>query len=72
MVDLRGTFHLIAFMISNQEKEIDFIELFLGLINLAKEMDMDFDPLYIMMDASEACFNAIKNIALTIYFNDML
>lgn len=62
MVDLRGTFHLIAFMISNQEKEIDFIEFFLGLINLAKEMDMDFDPLYIMMDASDACFNAIKNI----------
>ncbi len=49
-------------MISNQETEPVFCEFVKGLIELAEEMEIDFEPLFVMMDACEACFNAVTKM----------
>ena len=62
IVDLRGVFHPIAFMISNQETVYEFSEFFSGLVDLATDLGYIFDPEYVMMDASDATYNAVKKI----------
>jgi len=61
-VDKRGQFHPIAFMISNQETDDSFRSFFNGIVETATRMDDEFDPDYIMMDASDATYNAAKEV----------
>ena len=37
----------ITIMITNQEKEVDFIDFFTGIVNLSDEMGIEFNPLYV-------------------------
>ena len=56
----QNKFHLIAFCITSHEKEEDFVHFYNGLIRLADELDIEFDPAYFVQDACEASFNATK------------
>jgi len=76
VVDRRGEFHPIAFMIANQETEYEFTEFFEGLIEVANKLDIEFDPEYIMMDACDATYKAAKKVfpfstVLMCYFHVM-
>jgi hypothetical protein len=62
VVERRGKFHPITFMIANQVTEFEFTEFFEGLVDIANKMDIEFDPEYIMMDACDATYNAAKKV----------
>ena len=59
ITDIAGEFHPIAYYITSHEKEEDFEEFFICLKNLAEEMNLDFSPEHLMMDASDATYNAV-------------
>ena len=61
-VNLGFQFHPIAFMISNQETEADFTHFFQSIVNLGEAMDIEVDPDYIMIDASDATYNAAAKV----------
>jgi len=60
VVDKRGCFHPIAFMISNQETEDSFLKFFEGIAETADRMGIEFDPDFIMMDSCDASYGAAK------------
>ncbi len=62
ITDIAGEFHPIAYCITSHEKEEDFVEFFTSLQKLAKEMHIDFSPDYLMIDASDATYNAVVKL----------
>jgi hypothetical protein len=59
--DIDGKFHPISFMITSHEETKDFSHFFESLNLIAKEIyDINFNPKYIVSDASRACFKSIK------------
>lgn len=75
--DKQNQFHLIAFCITSHEKEEDFFRFFQGLKKLAEDLDIEFDPAYLMQDACGASYNAIKSLfpdceVLMCYFHVVL
>ena len=74
MTDIRGVFHPIAFMITSHETESDFYNFYQGLIKLANELDLEYNPNYIMQDAWPASLNAANRcfpdcVVLMCYFH---
>ena len=62
--DIQHTFHPIAFCVSSNEEETDFIEFYKGLLDLADEMGIELDPDFIMQDACGASYNAARSVGL--------
>ena len=60
ITDIDGQFFPIAFCITSNEKEIDYLEFFNGVKKQAKLMNIRFKPEYIMLDAASAGFNAAE------------
>lgn len=56
--DAEHKIHPIAFCLSSHEQESDFNEFYRGLINLANDLCIEFDPEYIVQDACDASYNA--------------
>ena len=54
-----GQFHPICLMITSHEKTKDFTLFYRGLVNLALELKLEYDPDYIMQDACPASKKAI-------------
>ena len=50
----------IAFMITSFETEYDFDRFYCGLIDLAEQLDLNFDTDYIMQDSAEASYNSAQ------------
>ena len=61
ITDKTGQLFQISFMITSFETEYDFDQFYSGLIQLSDDLDLNFDPDFIMQDAAEASANsAIK------------
>jgi hypothetical protein len=60
--DKHGQFHPIAFMISNQETENSFFRFFNGIVKAANRMNIECEPNYVMIDASDATYSSAKAI----------
>jgi hypothetical protein len=58
ITDRQGHFHPIAFHITSHEEEGDFSNFYNGLIKIAKDLDIAFEPEFIMQDAWTASYNA--------------
>ena len=58
VTDMHGQLHPIAFMITSFETVYDFDQFYFGLIQLAENLNLNFDPEYIMQDACEASYNS--------------
>ena len=54
--------HPIAFCLTSHEQEIDFTNFYEGLITLSDDLDIEFDPEYIVQDAWDASYNAATNL----------
>jgi hypothetical protein len=57
--DQTGQFHPICFMLTSHETESDFSSFYKGLVDLSLELNLTYDPDYIMQDACPASRNAI-------------
>ncbi len=64
ITDLSGKFHPIAFCITSHEDTICFTEFYSGLLDLAGEMGIDFDPDFIMQDSWDASYVAASKAGL--------
>ena len=62
ITDIAGEFHPIAYCVTSHEKEEDFIEFFSGVKKLATQMEIELEPEFLMMDASDATYNAASKI----------
>ena len=62
ITSIRGEFHPIAYNITSHEKQSDFVNFFSAISILADEMEVDFDPDYLMMDSSDATYNAAEKV----------
>jgi len=69
ITDIAGEFHPIAYCITSHEKEEDFVSFLASLKKVAKELDIDFSPEYIMMDSSDATYNAVYELFPVESFN---
>ena len=58
VTDMHGTLHPIAFMLSSFETVYDFDLFYSGLIELARVLNLNFDPEYIMQDACAASYSS--------------
>ncbi|CAF0872227.1 unnamed protein product, partial [Brachionus calyciflorus] len=56
--DAEHKIHPVAFCLSSHEQATDFSEFYTGLINLADDLCVEFDPEYIVQDACDASYNA--------------
>ena len=65
--DQAGQFHPICLMITSHEKTKDFIIFQRGLVNLATELELEYDPDYMMHDACPA-----SKIAILKFFPDII
>jgi hypothetical protein len=65
VTDIRRQFHLIAFMITSHETQIDFAHFLKHLADLCERLDICLNPKYLVQDADQAMSNAVKSI-----FND--
>ena len=52
--DFDHHFHQIALCVSSHEAEADFTYFYKGLQKIADRLDKEFDPKFIMQDASKA------------------
>ena len=62
ITDIAGEFHPIAYCVTSHEKEEDFIAFFSAVKKLSSELELDFNPDFLMMDASDATYNAASKI----------
>lgn len=62
ITDIQGKFHPVVFMLTSHEKRIDFHHLYSGLVKIAEEIEINFDPKFIMQDACKASYNAAKAV----------
>ncbi len=62
ITDIAGEFHPIAYNITSHETEIDFKNFFSALTKLAAQMGINFSPEFIMMDSSDATYNAVESV----------
>jgi len=62
ITDIQGKFHPVAFMITSNESEEDFVEFYKSIKELAAELDIEFEPQFIMQDACQASYNAALNV----------
>ena len=62
ITDIAGEFHPIAYCVTSHEKEEDFIAFFSAVKKLSTELELDFNPDFLMMDASDATYNAASKI----------
>ena len=61
ITDMAHTFHPIAFCVTSHESEADFSEFFNGIIKVAEDLDISFNPKYFVMDACGASANAVNS-----------
>jgi hypothetical protein len=59
ITDIQGKFHPVVFMLTSHEKRIDFHHLYSGLVKIAEELEINFDPKFIMQDACKASYNGV-------------
>ncbi len=64
ITDITGKFHPIAFCITSNEDTHTFSEFYSGLLKLAEEMGIEFDPDFIMQDNWDASFAGASNAGL--------
>jgi hypothetical protein len=62
MSDVSGQFFPMACAIMSHECIADFERFFRTFVQLCKEMDLEFDPKFIMQDACEASYQAIQRV----------
>ena len=60
--DFQHKLHPIAFCISSHEQEEDYKHFYLGIKNLACDLNLNFSPDYILQDAWYPSFNAAQNL----------
>jgi hypothetical protein len=60
--DINRKFFPIAFMKTSHETEIDYTNFFKAMVNITKELKLNFEPKYMKIDASKALAKAIKNV----------
>jgi hypothetical protein len=60
--DIRRQFHVIAFMFTSHETEIDFTHFYNSLSDLCKVSNIPFSPHYMMQDADKAMANPVKAV----------
>jgi len=65
VTDMHGQIHPIALMLTSFETVYDFDQFYEGLIKLEENLNLNFDPEYIMQDACEASYNSARK-----YFPD--
>lgn len=56
--DLHGQFHPIAFMLTSNEKEIEFSIFYEALKIESESLDLEFEPEFILQDAQQSSHNA--------------
>jgi hypothetical protein len=61
VTDQCGQFHPVCYMITSHETEEDFNVFYEGLIQIADEMDLSYEPEFIMQDAQAAARSAAVN-----------
>jgi hypothetical protein len=62
VTDLKGVFHPICFMITSHETEEDFYYMYHGLHIQCEIMELEWRPSFIMQDAQQSSYNAIKRL----------
>jgi len=62
ITDIAEEFHPIAYCVTTHEKEEDFIAFFSAVKKLSTELDLSFNPDFLMMDASDPTYNAASKI----------
>jgi hypothetical protein len=60
--DFEHQIHPIAVAITSHEQTKDYLQIYKGLISVAEELEIEFDPQYIMQDAWDASYNAVKEL----------
>ena len=63
LTDMKRQFFPICFMFSSHETEIDFDYFIKSLADLCVSHEIEFDPKYIVIDASNATANSLKKIS---------
>ena len=62
VTDIQGVFHPICFMLTSHETEIDFTTFYNGLYRQCDLMGIEFEPEFVMQDAQESSYNAVKKL----------
>ncbi len=62
ITDIAAEFHPIAYCVTSHEKEEDFIAFFSAVKKLSAELELSFNPDFLMMDALNATYNAASKI----------
>ena len=62
ITDIQGRLHPVAFMLTSTESEEDFVNFYVGLNDLCKNMNIDYNPRFIMQDHCQASYNAAKTV----------
>jgi len=58
ITDIQGKFHPVAFMITSNETDKDFFEFYSGIKAVALQLEINFEPNFIMQDAASASYKA--------------
>ena len=66
ITDLSRRFHPICFYITSHEETSDFENFYMGLKDLAFLLKIDFNPEFILQDASSSSYNEAKKIYPTV------
>lgn len=60
--DFHHQIHPIAFVITSHEQTKDYVEIYKGLISVSDQLNIEFNPEYIIQDAWDASYNAAKEL----------
>lgn len=58
--DKNRAFHPVTFCLTSHETQIDFENFYNDIIDLCMQLDIEFDPIYLMQNAYVASYNAAK------------